>query len=239
MVAILSIIFALGLLGLTVYFLHRHQAMEVEFSVDRSMPLPPLDSDFKAVIGLQSNLKTRSREFPTAEDTAPSSAINAAKHWQTSVSQLKKSGDISGALKLCRKEFPLWGAYNQACILLRSQLKSDQLTPTQVEDKLSELYRTAAIAELLHDTSPDFTQVTPKQLRKLELTQVEKLKLPYRELGYINLRLIRKSDIKQLHAHWGPPSQHSTPRQMYKSWWEETASELSQGNNTANVLLAP
>ena len=45
MIAFLSILLAVVLLGITVYGLHRYQTMEVEYTVDRSTPLPPLDGD--------------------------------------------------------------------------------------------------------------------------------------------------------------------------------------------------
>ena len=53
MVAFLSILVAVALLGLTVYGLHKYQTMEVEYTVDRSMPLPPLEDDDNKSLALE------------------------------------------------------------------------------------------------------------------------------------------------------------------------------------------
>ena len=49
MLALLIIVVTIALLTLTVYGLHKYQTMEVEFSADRILPLPPLDKDLKSL----------------------------------------------------------------------------------------------------------------------------------------------------------------------------------------------
>ena len=50
--------------------------------------------------------------------------------------------------------------------------------------------------------------------------------MPYLELGYAYLRLIRKQDIKLMHSLWGRPGKHQAPRQLHRDWWRNTISEL-------------
>lgn len=237
MIAFFSILIAIALLGVTVYGLHRYQTMEVEYQVDRTMPLPPLKRD--AQPGLLKRTRPGNQDSTTeANDntaSAPTAQKAAAKpessdkpasqapSWQTRVSAAKSSGDISQAMALCAEQQPLWGAYNQLCILLRSQLKTAGLEEDEKKNLLSQLYRTAVVAELLHDKSHDSPRLSLAQLRSRDFRKVESLPIDYEKIGYAQLRLIRKSDIKEMLAVWGRPEAHRLPREIFEDWWLEFA----------------
>ena len=227
MLTVVSIIVALGFLCLTVYGLHKYQAMEVEYSVDRSMPLPPLDRDTNAAIEVSTT--SVDSPLPIPPETKRSDVAPPARPqtWNEELAELKKAGDILGALALCEHEFPLWGAYNQACIVLRAKLRSSKLDENEFDVVLTQLYRTAATAELLHDKSPQTRRLTLNQIKQLKLHRNEKLDMPHSEIGYAHLRLIKKGDIKLMRARWGRPLNHSTPRQLHQAWWEEITGQLS------------
>lgn len=227
MIAFFSIVITVVLLGITVYGLHRYQTMEVEYTVDRSMPLPPLDDEERA--------ETPERPATRKQDEQEAAAAQAprlapakseplpeprSENWLERVASLKKSGDMDQALALCEDEFPLWGAYNQACIILRTQIRN--ATPDSAHENalLNRLYRLAAIAELLHDKSPQSAHYTQAQLKELDLTALKELEFPYAQLGYAHLRLIRKSDIKLMQARWGKVHEHGLPREYCQDWWE-------------------
>lgn len=231
MVAFFSILLAVLLLGITVYGLHRYQTMEVEYTVDRSMPLPPLqDSDDQppaaaeqaAIAGTPTHAAAPgSQDAPRKPaQTATADQKNTGKTWLQRVAELKKKNRLDEAMAVCRQEFPLWGAYNQACIIERLRLKQAGGKADQEQVFLERLYRLAAIAELLHDKSDDTEPVPLSQLRRLDLARVEGLEFPYQELGYAHLRLIRKSDIKLMLAHWGRPAGHQLPRVLHQDWWQ-------------------
>ncbi len=228
MLAIVSIMVALGLLCLTVYVLHKYQAMEIEYSVDRSTPLPPLDRELNATIEVSATKIESPPPFPPDKEYSDIKApVACRKSWQEELAELKKAGDILGALAVCEHEFPLWGAYNQACIVIRAKLRSSELNENELDSLLTQLYRTAATAELLHDKSPQFRRLKLSQLKKLKLQQTEKLDMPYSELGYAHLRLINKGDIKLMQARWGRPLNHLAPRQLHQAWWKEITDGLS------------
>ncbi len=225
MVAFFSIVLALLLLGATVFALHRYQTMEMEVSVDRSTPLPPLQNppDTEAA--------DSAAEQPSAA-SSPANTVSAVARdtsslsWQEEVMELKRMGDILGALAVCKEEFPLWSAYNQACILLRSELKSADLSPEEKQERLKKLYQTAATAEFIHDKSVDDVKLPLSALRQLETEKAADLEMPYRELGYAHLRLIRKGDIKLMQEMWGRPNGHSKPRQFHREWWNTVVNSL-------------
>lgn len=246
MLEFIVIVLSLGLLAAIIYGLHKYQSMEVEYTVDRTMPLPPVSGGLKTG-GLKNSRLDDAMLFrkthkslegdsgqiatPKPDTEQASTAQTASKEeqskasWQDQVAAAKQSGDFDQALQLCRQQYPLWGAFNQACITLRSKLKL-KLTAQEQEAVLSELYRTAVIAELLHDKSEGATRYTLNQLRKLDQSALESLEVPYSAIGYAQLRLIRKSDVKLLLSAWNRPASHQLPRTALSAGWQQLAVSL-------------
>ncbi len=240
MVAFLSIVLALSLLGIIVYGLHKYQTMEVEYHVDRTMPLPPIDGARRKHSSPESGMgtageSTRSRVRSNSRGTGKSSRLAANSGqvqrprkagWQDQLAKAKNVGNFELAKQLCRQQFPLWSAFNQACITIRGQLKTIDLGSESAAKLLLELYRTAAMAELLHDKSEQAESFKLHQLRSIDQAALAQLDFPYTEIGYAQLRLIRKSDVKMMLASWGRPQGHKYPREQYAQWWESQVSSL-------------
>ncbi len=229
------IVVALSLLGAIIYGLHKHQTMEVEYTVDRTMPLPPINGGLKnphleeSSFFRSSHSTTQTRDARQAEQATSGISIEEKQQndesWQDQVASAKQDGDFDRATQLCRQQFPLWSAYNQACIALRAKLKLE-LDTEQQNAALNELYRIAVIAELLHDKSDGATRYTLSQLRKLDHSGFDAWEIPYSEIGYAQLRLIRKSDVKLMLTAWNRPAQHQLPRQALAQAWSEIAAGL-------------
>ncbi|MEQ8955500.1 MAG: hypothetical protein RL120_15320, partial [Gammaproteobacteria bacterium] len=141
-------------------------------------------------------------------------------NWLARVNELKKRGQLDRALELCTREFPLWSAYNQACILYRAKIKQAEDAGEAVETLLRTLYRTAAQAEMLHEVTAGSAKLRLEQLRRLDLSRLSDLEFPYQDIGYTQLRLVRKHDIRMMQGLWGRPRQHSTPRQLHETTWK-------------------
>ena len=114
-------------LGLIVYALHRYQSMEVEYTVDRTMPLPPLKEGLIPV-----NLPSLDRLNPDIENphqphTAETNQVqnnpsidqnddesdartSYSGNWQEQVIQAKQAGDFAFAAQLCETRFPTLGS---------------------------------------------------------------------------------------------------------------------------------
>lgn len=261
MVALLSIVVAVVLLVVTVYGLHRYQTMEVEYNVDRSMPLPPLEGEADiadpsdaAADADPKPTQTAARPAPGPADGADAAATGSPapradnpdskpaerrtsdrsnrlhktsteaktgsdSNWLQQVAALKNAQQLDQAMSLCEQNLPLWGAYNQACIILRTRIKDAD--PEHREALLTQLYHLAATAELLHDKAPGSDRLSPAQLKTLNLTPLQSLQHPYSEIGYAQLRLVRKSDVKLFLDTWGRPAHHVLPRQFHADWWQE------------------
>lgn len=232
MVAFLSILLAVVLLGVTVYGLHRYQTMEVEYTVDRSMPLPPLEAGDKPSAKANDSLATGEKAIASKAQNSKKNSEKSNKNsrspqsWLNRVADLKKSGELAEAMTVCEQEFPLWGAYNQACIIERLNFKDESLSDEELEAGLQRLYRLAVTAELLHDKSVDGEHLSLNQLKTLDLDRVNELEHSYQDIGYAHLRLIRKSDIKIMLAQWGRPEQHTPPRSHHQQWWQAFTRDL-------------
>lgn len=216
MVAFLSILLAVVLLGITVYGLHRYQTMEVEYTVDRSTPLPPLDAERDPKTGkeVRGSAESEAKPGPSKNKVAKSTQT-----WLNRVAALKKTGNLEQALAVCEQEYPLWGAFNQACIIERLKIKDENADDEARARGLQRLYQLAVTAELLHDKSDGSDHLTLNQLKALDLSKVNELKHDYNQIGYAHLRLIRKSDIKIMLSTWGRPEQHELPRAYHQTWW--------------------
>lgn len=235
MVAFFSILAAVALLGLTVYGLHKYQTMEVEYTADRAIPLPPLEADLQTEVEKAKSAARHDSE-PGSRAHAPhnkaeartrsSAAANTrnTQPWLAEVNALRSRGEMNSALSRCRREFPLWGAYNQACIILRTQLKQSQSASVQENALLEQLYALAASAEMLHDKSGETPALNLAQIRQLDLARLDSLTFPYRDIGYARLRLVRKNDIRLMQARWGRPEQHQLPRAYHREWWQTFSS---------------
>ena len=177
------------------------------------------------------------QEQPACVDFDTSAAVSRvaqsgdpadSDNWLKVVNRLKREQRYDEALALAKSNFPLWSAYNQACILLRKKLKDGQESQTLNESDfqavLQELYRTAVIAEFLHDNESHSERLELRQLRRIDLSSLESLETPFTELGYSRLRLLRKFEIKLMREHWGRPHKQQLPRRYYSAIWEQKAS---------------
>ena len=49
---------------------------------------------------------------------------------------------------------------------------------------------------------------------------ISRLEMPYPQIGYNELRLIKKTDIKLLLECWGKPKAHLKPRELHGETWK-------------------
>jgi hypothetical protein len=163
-------------------------------------------------------------EAPVARQAAGATeAGDTPENWSERVAELKKADCLGEALEICRLAFPLLSAYQQATLIHRARIKKLSAGDTNFEDELSALYRTAAQASFLHDRVRGLPHLTLSQLKGADLTVMDELELSYNTIGYSELRLIKKTDIKLLVDHWGEPASHALPRAVHAAVWEHLA----------------
>ena|GEM_PF-1148889 len=217
---------------------YEHQAEVTGTTADRELALARVEEEYpvrenvNVVIGAAAVAKTE----PSFEDisgvnqTVESSISTAnlafvdpavtAESWQDQVAELKKQDRFDEALDICRREYPLWSAYQQASLIHRAKIKLLSQANQDVSGELKALYRLAAEASFLHDRVKGLPNLSLAQLKLLDLSPVAELDMPYQKIGYTELRLIKKTDIKMLLEKWGKPESHARPRELHVEVWK-------------------
>ena len=203
---ILFYIIAAGLLGLLIKILHQFQAKKTQDNAQQSAPLPPLVR----------------HSPPSAETRHVSSTKPEPKpdNWQNKVKALRGKGDFSQALVISAQHYPKAQAFQQSLITLRAQIKSHHAEKSDPSTTLSTLYNIAAIADLFKNPRIPIKKVKQSNISTL-IQQLEKMRFPYQKIGYTNLDLLNKGDIKYLIQSWNEPKQHCHTEEFMGSNWEK------------------
>ena len=192
----------------TSYLLHRYHLSERQRARKKSLPLPPLGS-------YDSNIEPQVIDI---NDNKLNDKTEPSNNWLHLVSEMRKKGQTESALKLCRSKFPLYGAFRQATLILRSVLQNKSLSKEKTQETLVCLYKTAATAELIHMKRSDGDTISSVQMKKLNLTLIENFSFDYKELGYTEIPLLTKNDVKALVSNWGEPKTHDSPHKLYQKY---------------------
>lgn len=225
MVLAFSLILSIALLAILVVLLRRSQTANAKSAIARDEALPPLKtagSNLKSLYDLaQINDQQSSpaeREEPPANEQ-PSPPAPPESDWLERIMSARKEGNPERALLLAEAAYPRWGAYTQACLILRQMLREQSKGNALSESALHKLYQAAAMAEFLHEKG---AARKPTQQELLTVyKELAALRFSYKGIGYDRLRLIRKADIKLFNRLWGLPEQHRLPRQAHQEKWSE------------------
>jgi len=184
---------------------HRQQLADYE------QHLPVLTVDLNALpIDTEDQLTESEPAFnskPETVITAP--ATLAATHWKDQVRSFRDAGSYEEAIVAADPAWPQWLYYEQVAITIRAAVREHKKgAPAQTEYWLANLYKVAAQASLVHDKphSPDSDPQEPLSSRE----QLNNVELPYAGIGVDKLRLLTKTDKKQMQELWGDPNQHVT-----------------------------
>ena len=199
---------------LSVYLFNRHNTYLRQQNRKRSQPLPPIGN-----LQTDSSNKTYNDEAKTSdgENQTPAS-LKDPSNWRQSVLEMRKKKQIEPALNLCKSKFPLYTAYREATLILKSTLQNEGSSQAKIQGILSQLYKTAAIAELIHMKKSAENKRLPDKVKITNITLLEKIPFDYNKLGYLELPLLTKKDTRILVSHWGEPRKHDSPRNLYKNY---------------------
>ena len=199
---------------ISVYLFDRHYTYLRQQNRKRSQPLPPIRN-------LEADLsnETYNNETKTSDGKKQTPAhLKDPSNWRQSVSEMRKKKQIEPALNLCKSKFPLYTAYREATLILKSTLQYEGSSQAKIQDILTQMYKTAAIAELIHMKKSDENKRLPEKVKITDITLLEKIPFDYNKLGYLELPLLTKKDTKVLVSHWGDPRKHDSPRNLYKNY---------------------
>ncbi|MCB1669813.1 MAG: hypothetical protein R3F41_19215 [Gammaproteobacteria bacterium] len=157
----------------------------------------------------------------TTRFNVPDSAdADNIENWQEQIGELKRLDRLDEALRICQEQLPLWSAYQQASLIHRARIKQHSQDGQPIEEELRALYNLAAQASFLHDRVKGLPNLPLSQLKQVDLEEISRLEMPYPQIGYNELRLIKKTDIKLLLECWGKPKAHLKPRELHGETWK-------------------
>lgn len=240
MMVALSLLFSLMLLTGIIYVLRRHQHKVLQDVVDREQPLPPLpreanrdidsaipnetpDLTAPAATGESAPEPDPTTDFAPDCEPRPAPELTAArtgdsKQWREKSQALREAGAYEAALSACKMGWPRWQSYQEAARVIRAAIRAS--APEDRDIWLERLYQLAGQASFLHDKVPDMPDPNWQTLaQRFDPADVTALEMPWNTLGYQQLRLLTKSDIKLLTKTRNEPKTHQSARILHRKQW--------------------
>lgn len=220
----LSILAAIGLLALIVWALHRNQRIENQESVDRNLPLPPIElkqsdanelSDVEDMLGIE----PAPRPAPVTTTVELSETIPSPDQWLVRSREYAAQGDFESALQQCQSALPQMGAFRQSCVVLRAQIRELKKQQQSYTNALEQLYRFASQADFFHGKTANTNALPPSAVKQIDYAAWKSLSSPYAVLGYEHVSLLTKTDAKWLVKEWGEPESHGFMRELHLAQW--------------------
>lgn len=224
----LSILAAIGLLALIVWALHRNQRIENQESVDRNLPLPPIElkqsdanelSDVEDMLGIEPESSPAPRPAPVTTKVELSDTVASPDQWLVRSRECASQGDFEAALQLCESALPQMGAFRQSCVVLRAQIRELKKKRQSHSHALEQLYQLAAQADFFHGKTPNTKALAPSAVKQIDYAAWKALSSPYAVLGYKHVSLLTKTDAKWLVQEWGEPESHGYMRELHLAQW--------------------
>jgi len=133
--------------------------------------------------------------------------------WRQACQILRDQGHYDPALAICRRAWPQWQSFEHAARVIRAASRNTDKDSPQYRPWLLRLYTLAAQASFLHDKVDGIPEPARQLLtRGSDPQEIEKFDMPWSQIGYRELRLLTRSDCKQLVAILGEPDMHQSAR---------------------------
>lgn len=216
MMVIFSVILALVLLVGIIYALRLHQERTRQQLVAREQPLPPLK---------EPEPEPEPEPMPEPAETAATEVSAAGPapdtaDWRQLCQTLRDQGRYQEAMAVCRQAWPQWQSFEHAARVMRAAIRNPETDAAARQLWLLTLFKLAAQASFLHDKVDGLPDPTPRLLvQRFDPPQLDTLDMPWPEIGYRELRLLTKSDRKQLVQLLGEPETHQSARIFHHKQW--------------------
>lgn len=124
-------------------------------------------------------------------------------------------------LKLAIENLPLPAAFREASVAIRGLVRSRLRQEQNVIDEVVLLYWLAAIESFGIPYSEHLRQPGFNVLQSVPGQLIKSLPFTYAELGYRELPLLNKTDVRWCVALWGEPKTHTTLNRLHAGVWHE------------------
>ena len=150
--------------------------------------------------------------------------LEQGEFWADRVKELKDKPDKRLALAL--KNLPLPAAFRESAVALRAQIRAKRKRNTAIDEDLALLYWLAAARSLMVDFAPRLQEPGFNVMEAIPGNRICSLDISYSTLGYRELSLLNRTDVKWLVNAWGEPNAHTTLHAMYRELWDEYETRL-------------
>jgi hypothetical protein len=143
--------------------------------------------------------------------------------WADRVRRLKSQGFGDEVIRECEKWIPYPAAFREIVVAIRKEIRERRREKTDGLDLLEKLYEWAVI-ESFFDGIPWQRILSERILHSTAISCIKGIRSPYQEIGYRNLSLLNKTDVKWLVEALGEPSGHSTAKDANRDLWKQAVS---------------
>jgi hypothetical protein len=154
------------------------------------------------------------------------SDINDGSFWADRIKVLRE--EPLKRLRLALENLPLPAAFREAAVALRAIIREKQQAKSEFTDEVAFLYWLAAVESFGLPYSESLRQPGFNVLESIPGNVIKSLSFSYQDLGYKQLSLLNKTDIKWCVALWGEPNQHTTLNALHNAVWQKYERQLAE-----------
>lgn len=152
--------------------------------------------------------------------------------------EIKKYKDMpEKRLKLALENLPLPAAFREAAIALRAIITSKKKINENFQTELVRIYDLACVYSFMLDYSKKLEGPGYNVMERVPGKYLFSLSKEYNILGYENLTLLTKTDIKIIKDYWGEPKKHQTMNKLYIDIWSKYEQVLLDERNKSKEEL--
>lgn len=161
--------------------------------------------------------------------------LDAGQFWADRIKSYR--GDPAKRLALALENLPLPAAFREAAVAVRAQIRSKRKADEAFDEELTLLYWLAALRSFMLDYAPRLQEPGFNVVEAIPGQRLRSLRYQYSQLGYRDLSLLNKTDVKWLIAAWGEPASHSTLHALCRELWDEYETKLIEQRRRADHAL--
>jgi hypothetical protein len=158
--------------------------------------------------------------------------LDAGEFW---AERIKRYRDEPGRrLQTAMDNLPLPSAFREAAVALRTIIRAKRKVKEPYTEELGLLYWLAAIRSFMLPYADKLKQPGFNVVQSIPGTRLRAMPVDYAQVGYEQLDLLNKTDVKWLVQVWGEPQQHQTLNQVHRALWDEYESKLVDAQQAEN-----
>ena len=161
--------------------------------------------------------------------------VQQGAFWADEIKQLH--GDPPARLEKAIANLPLPAAFREAAIATRAIIRTKRKRGADWDAELGLLYWLAAIDSFRLDYSQRLQQPGFNVLEAIPAKTLFDLPFDYDTLGYRQLTLLNKTDVKWLIERWGEPGGHTTLNALHADTWRAYEDKAAERRNREDAAF--